>query len=79
MSGPHRTPRADIYTAMLAIALVAIIIATIFAYVETADYKDKKYQGGPSVVFTTPLDPVAADGNCLVASTTPASQPWAFG
>lgn len=49
-TGPTRPPRVDIYTAMLVIALVAIIVATIFAYLETADYGDNKFQGAPSVV-----------------------------
>ncbi|HBO43274.1 MAG TPA: hypothetical protein DD670_04950 [Planctomycetaceae bacterium] len=47
----------DIYTAMLVIALVAIILATIFAYLETADYGDNKFQGAPSVVQTPSLQP----------------------
>ena len=34
----YRKPRADIYTLLLAIALVALIIACIFAYMEIQDY-----------------------------------------
>ncbi|HLA84825.1 MAG TPA: hypothetical protein VJL29_08525 [Thermoguttaceae bacterium] len=50
MSTPYRKPRPDLYTAILAIALVAVIVAAIFAYLETADYGDNKYQGAPGVV-----------------------------
>lgn len=47
--GPYRKPQADIYTLMLLIALVAVILATVFAYLETKDYGSPPYQGGPSV------------------------------
>ncbi|MBN1590468.1 MAG: hypothetical protein JW888_13215 [Pirellulales bacterium] len=51
MTGPYRKPQADIYTVLLALALAAVIVATIFAYLETADYKDNKYRGAPNVVY----------------------------
>jgi hypothetical protein len=50
MSGPYRKPQADIYTVLLALALAAVILATIFAYLETSDYGDNKYKGASMVV-----------------------------
>jgi hypothetical protein len=35
----YRKPKADVYTLLLGIALVALIIACIFAYLEVADYE----------------------------------------
>lgn len=60
MNGSYRKPRVDIYTALLAIALAAVILATIFAYLETADYGDQKYRGAPTVMRTegVPLAPI---------------------
>lgn len=48
--GPvFRKPRADLYTVLLVIALLAMIVACVFAYVEVKDYGDSPYKGGPSV------------------------------
>ena len=41
--GPYRKPRLDVYTVMLALALVAIIIACIVLYYEVADYGQPPY------------------------------------
>ena len=41
--GPYRKPRLDVYTVMLALALVAIIIACIVLYAEVADYGKPPY------------------------------------
>jgi hypothetical protein len=49
MAGPQRKPHADIYTALLAIALVAILLSILFMYLETADYGADKYKGAPPV------------------------------
>jgi len=49
-TGPYRKPRPDIYTVLLVIAAVALLIACILLYLETADYPDKPpWSGGPSV------------------------------
>ena len=53
MNASYRKPRANIYTALLALALAASIIATIFAYLETNEYGDKKYRGAPRVPTVT--------------------------
>lgn len=52
-----RKPRADIYTALLAIALVAVIVTTVLLYLEAADYGDQKTSGAPPVVSTSPAVP----------------------
>lgn len=53
--GPlFRKPRADLYTALLVIALLAMILACVFAYLEIKDYGTPPYQGGPSVYYTAP-------------------------
>ena len=41
----HRKAQPDIYTVLLAIALVAIIMSIVLLYLETADYGDQKYRG----------------------------------
>ena len=58
-----RKPRADIYTVLLAIALVAIAVTTIFLYLETADYGDQKTKGAP-MVETRPVVTKALDAFC---------------
>lgn len=63
--GPYRKPQADIYTLMLLISLVAIILATVFLYLETKDYGSPPYQGGPSVSIRS-SEP--ADGAILLSA-----------
>jgi hypothetical protein len=48
-NGTYRKPQADVYTLMLVLALLAIIAATVFMYLETRDYGSPPYQGGASV------------------------------
>ena len=45
----YRKPKADVYTLLLGIALVALIIACIVAYLEIKDYGDQPFSGAPSV------------------------------
>ncbi len=47
----YRKPKADVYTLLLGIALVALIIACIFAYWEIGDYGDQPFSGAPSVAM----------------------------
>ena len=48
--GPHRKPRADIYTVLLALALVALLLAIVCLYFEMDAY-EFKIKGGPMVSF----------------------------
>lgn len=41
-------PRADLYTVLLVVALLALIIGTAFLWAETRDYGSPPYQGAPS-------------------------------
>jgi hypothetical protein len=45
----YRKPKADIYTLLLGIALVALIIACWFAYMEIKEYGASPFSGAPSV------------------------------
>jgi hypothetical protein len=47
--GPYRKPRADVYTVLLAVALVALLIGILCLYLEMKAY-DWKIRGGPSVM-----------------------------
>ncbi|GEM_PF-3060064 len=56
--GPFRKPKPDVYTVMLAVSLVAIIIACVLLYLETADYPESPpWSGGPSVQATDLFTP----------------------
>jgi hypothetical protein len=46
--GLYRKPRADLYTVMLVVALLALILATVFLYLESAMYGPTT-RGAPSV------------------------------
>jgi hypothetical protein len=46
--GPHRKPRADLYTVLLALALIAILLAILCLYFENKMY-NWDYKGGPTV------------------------------
>jgi len=54
--GPYRKPRANLYTALLAIALVALLLGILCLYLELNDYQ-WKFKGGPTV---PPLPQAAA-------------------
>lgn len=46
----YRPPRADIYTVLLAIALVAVIVGCVFLFLEVSDYGSPPYpEGGVTV------------------------------
>ncbi len=59
----YSKPRADLYTVVLIVALLALIVGTVFLYLETKDYGSPPYQGAPSalVVPGAPLDVLLAD------------------
>lgn len=50
----YRKPKADIYTLLLAIALVALILACVFVFLEIKDYGDQPFSGAPSAAL--PID-----------------------
>lgn len=56
MAGPQRKSLPDIYTLLLAIALVAMIVCIIMLYLETAEYGQNKTSGVPTVVQVVPAD-----------------------
>lgn len=47
-AGVHRKPRPDLYTVLLAIALVAVILGILFLYLEMQQY-EFKIDGAPMV------------------------------
>jgi len=47
-TGPYRKPRPDMYTALLAIALVAILLAILALWLEMSVY-NFEFKGGPPV------------------------------
>lgn len=67
--GPYRKPRADIYTLMLALALVAIVIGCICLYLEVADYGPSPYQLTLSVPLTLDRSPATGWPSPLLAPT----------
>lgn len=56
MAGPQRKSQPDIYTLLLAIALVAMIVCIIMLYLETAEYGENKTNGVPTVVQVVPTN-----------------------
>ena len=48
---PHRKPQADLYTILLALALVAILVAILFFYLYMKLYNNE-IKGGPAVAMT---------------------------
>lgn len=48
--GPFRKPKADVFTVLLVLGLVAIITGCILLYLEVADYGTEAYTRAESVV-----------------------------
>lgn len=48
----YRKPRADVYTVMLVLALLALIVGILCLWGENAEY-EWKYKGGPAVSALT--------------------------
>ncbi len=61
--GPHRKPRADVYTFMLIVALIAIIIAIVCLYFEMKrfdfDFKGAPKPPPPATAAVAPGQPAA--------------------
>jgi hypothetical protein len=63
-TGPHRKPRADVYTVLLVIALIAVVAANVFLYLVAADY-EFKYKGAPRAQLQQfDTDAVNQSANC---------------
>jgi hypothetical protein len=62
--GPYRKPSTDLYTVLLAVALLALIAGTVFLYMELLDYGSPPYQGAPSA-FVVPQGPNPQAGSIL--------------
>lgn len=54
---PYRPPRVDIYTVLLAIALVAVVIGCVFLFLEVQDYGSPPYPEGGVVLKCVPVEP----------------------
>ena len=59
-AGPHRKARPDFYTVLLVLALVAVLVAILFLWLEMKAY-DYKSTGGPPVAMVR--DPGSVVGN----------------
>lgn len=60
-TGPSRKAHADVYTVMLAIALVALIVGNVVLYLENKAY-DFKMKGAPSATLSRlPVERDAAE------------------
>ncbi len=57
--GPHRQPRADVYTVLLIVALMAVLWANLLLYFLGKEY-DFDYKGGPGAVAVRQYDSFAA-------------------
>ncbi|HID75196.1 MAG TPA: hypothetical protein EYP56_04275 [Planctomycetaceae bacterium] len=71
--GPYRKPAADVYTALLAMALLAIIVACVCLFLETSDYGSPPYEGAPQV--WTGAEGVVGATAVAVRSTAPETIP----
>ncbi len=71
----YRKPKADVFTLLLGIALVALIVACIFAYLEIKEYGASPFSGAPSVAV-----PVERPANLAMAvlpeRRTTLPSPW---
>ena len=72
ISGPYRKPRADVYTVLLVIALLAILLAIVALYAEMTVY-NFELRGGPPVTLA-PRPQLAPVAQTLVAPRV--AGPW---
>jgi hypothetical protein len=70
-NGSYNKPQPDVYTLMLLLSLLAIIVATVFLYLETMDYGSPPYRGGPAVS-------VIQEGPALVLQGPYVDQPGGY-
>ena len=77
-TGPYRKPRADMYTALLVITLMALLIGILCLYLEMKGY-NFEFRGAPKVSLRTVE---AVDGLCgspWSVAAGPAHSVTAFG
>ena len=55
-SGPFRKPRADVFTVLLLVALIALILGIVCLYAEMEHY-EWRFKGGPTVSMAVPSEP----------------------
>ena len=69
-AGPYRKPRANVYTVLLVIALVALLLAIYALFLELDDFKFE-FKGGPPVTWAPPAVTAvaAAQPLCIEAPT----------
>ncbi len=79
--GFYRKPQPDLYTVMLVVALLALIVAAVFLYLESAMYSSA-LRGAPGVQTGTiaerpgvglAYDPLLSSGVCLPGEPRAAS------
>ena len=51
-TGPYRKPRADVYTVLLLVALIAMIVSCVVLYVEVLDYGENPLGAAPASTRT---------------------------
>jgi len=56
----YRKPRADVYTLLLSIALIALIVGSFALWMVMGDYK-KEIKGGPQPTWNLPVAPAVFD------------------
>ena len=76
-AGPYRKPRADVYTMLLLMALLAMVIGTVVLYLETQEYGPQPF-GAAWPNSSTGIVPVVAAATGETVGRTrivPAPQP----
>ncbi len=74
VSVARRKPRADIYTVMLVLSLIAVLLGILFLYLYNAEY-EWKHSGAPPVAMNTGFNAGDAPPPRLISSNAlPAGQ-----
>ncbi len=77
--GPYRKPRADIYTVLLVLALVALVVGIVMLWLEM-DLYQWKFTGGPraAIEFSTPTRAIAMDMHLLNVAQPIEAHEWSW-
>ncbi|MHC4178138.1 MAG: hypothetical protein ACYSWU_11565 [Planctomycetota bacterium] len=65
--GPYRKPRADVYTVLLILALIAVLLCILVLYLENEMY-DWDYDGAPIVSAISPDQRIVDSGQWMAAA-----------